>query len=1214
MPVRVEAVTLHIHRATASDQLADGLAELLAAPLPDPFAQEVVAVPAKGVERWLAQRLSHRLGASAGLQDGICAGVRFLNPHSLVALILGIDRDDPWHPDRLAWAVLRAIDESVSEPWAATLAQHLGHTGADDDVRRGRRYAVARRLAGLFSSYAQQRPSVVADWRAGGSSDGAGHALEEDLAWQAHLWRRVLELVDAPAPDLRLTQVVAALQQPQPRSESPGPGLQPLDLPGRLSLFGHTRIAAGEMQLIAALAEQRDVHLWLPQASPAAWDAIAAEAAAGPVPRIADRCVELVHHPLLAGLGRDARELQRILALAGGVDHLHGAEFAFRAERGGGTGEEATAGSDTTLLHLLQSDLRHDAVPTDVRRADRIVPTCDRSIQVHACHGSARQVEVLREVVTGLLENDPTLEPRDILVMCPDIDDFAPLVHAGFGLSSLVGSNLGHSQDHGHSRGGDGLPEERAGHPAHRLRVSLADRAPRQTNPLLELAARLVTLAGGRLTSGEVLDLARTAPVRRRFRFGDDDLDRMADWVRQVAVRWGLDEEHRGDYALSRFGQNTWQAGLARIMVGAALDGRDHDHLGTTLALDDLDSGDIDLAGRLAEFLDRLGSTLKALRRCSPASDWTASLRQGVLGLADVGSRDAWQLTQFTSELARIDAAAARAGESSSLRLADVHALLAEQLAGRATRANFRTGTLTVCTMTPMRSVPHRVVCLVGLDDGVFPRVSTPDGDDVLARAPMTGERDARSEDRQLLLDAIMSARDTLVITYTGADEHTGATRPPAVPLGELIDAIDATATASDGGAVTGQVLVRHPLQSYDPRNLGAKLDRSRDGAGGRPLPGGAPFSFDPSALAGARAALSPRTDRGLFEGLRLPAVAARDVALDDLTRFLRHPAQDFLRSRLGLVLSELPETPSEGIPIELDGLETWHIGDRMLRGVLAGRSLEDCRNAELWRGELPPGALGRRILDDVTTRIQGLASTGWTVLGTGAPGHPAHVAGFDVDIDLPSPAATPRHLSGTVTGVTGIEGLDGGHPRSVEITYSTVRAAHRLRSWVRALALNAAGREGATSHIVGQGRRGRRKVVVHYCHGPVPPEVARQRLAELVGLRDRGLREPLPIPVATAAAWASAYLDRDNPAADPFGAADREWATGDGAANMPRGEQDDPAHVRIYGRSAPLTTILGEPREDEMWFPGVRGRLGQLALRIWQPLLTSGAERIEEV
>ena len=221
------------------------------------------------------------------------------------------------------------------------------------------------------------------------------------------------------------------------------------------------------------------------------------------------------------------------------------------------------------------------------------------------------------------------------------------------------------------------------------------------------------------------------------------------------------------------------------------------------------------------------------------------------------------------------------------LRLPDVRALLTDRLAGRPTRANFRTGTLTVCTMVPMRSVPHRVVCLLGLDDGVFPRQGAVDGDDVLARDPMTGERDARSEDRQLLLDAILAATQTLVVTYTGADEVSGRPRPPAVPLGEVLDALDATATTTNGRPVSEAVTVHHPLQPFDPKNVSP----------GGLLPG-ATFSFDPAAAAGARAASGARTPPVPFLDAPLPAAQPGDVSLADLVRLLGRSRQGVPRPR----------------------------------------------------------------------------------------------------------------------------------------------------------------------------------------------------------------------------------------------------------------------------------------------------------------------------
>ncbi len=192
---------------------------------------------------------------------------------------------------------------------------------------------------------------------------------------------------------------------------------------------------------------------------------------------------------------------------------------------------------------------------------------------------------------------------------------------------------------------------------------------------------------------------------------------------------------------------------------------------------------------------------------------------------------------------------------------------MSTHLAGRPTRANFRTGTLTVCTMVPMRSVPHRVVCLLGLDDGVFPRFGLADGDDVLARPPITGERDVRSEDRQLMLDAILAATESLVITYTGANEYSGQPRPPAVPLGELLDALDRTTESK----VRQTVVVKHPLQPFDRKNLEA---------GRLGTPG--PFTFDPTALVAARAAAGSRPPRPEFLAGQLVLPAEDDVALSD--------------------------------------------------------------------------------------------------------------------------------------------------------------------------------------------------------------------------------------------------------------------------------------------------------------------------------------------
>ncbi|CAN5676803.1 exodeoxyribonuclease V subunit gamma [soil metagenome] len=1150
-------MTLRIHRAQATDLLADGLGQLLSSPLADPFAEEVVVVPARGVERWLTQRLSHRLGHGPRGGDGVCAGVRFLNPHSLVSMLLGKERDDAWDPDRMVWPLLDVIDGSLDEAWCGTLAAHLGH-GVDGEqgvLRRSRRYSVARRLAGLFAAYAVQRPGLLTQWREGQDTDGAAGAIASDLAWQPELWRRLVVAIDAPPPDVRHLETLTRLRT----------GGDGLDLPSRLSLFGHTRLPVTEVELLGALGELRDVHLWLPQVSEPLWDALADLSAEGPVARADDLSIRAVGHPLLGSLGRDARELQRTLgrAGAGGFETL-----ASLAPRPAGGAPEPAGGA--TLLGWLQGDLRANAEPGAAARADRVLADDDRSVQVHACHGATRQVDVLREVLVGLLQDDPTLEPRDILVMCPEIEAYAPLIQAGFGLADLPGA-----QDV---------------HPGHRLRLRLADRALSSTNPLLALAASLVELAGGRLTATEVLDLASAEPVRRRFSFDDDDLAQLALWVEQAGIRWGIDGTHRSSYGLS-ITENTWDFGLSRILLGVTMTGDDHRYVADALPVDDVSSNDIDLVGRFTEYVDRVRVFVEAAGRATAIGQWVAGLSDAVEQLTDVPPLEAWQRAQFDRELAWINDDAASTSSTSAgtpLLLADVRHLLHHRLGGRPTRANFRTGTLTVCTMVPMRSVPHRVVCLLGLDDGVFPRSGSVDGDDALARNPMTGERDVRSEDRQLFLDAILAAEETLVVTYTGANEHTGAERPPAVPLGELLDALDRTATVSGvvptsstsrGGATSrdgaaNRVVVRHPLQPFDVRNL----------VPGE-LVGGRPFSFDRASLEGARAARGTRTPATTMLVEPLVERPHQDVALADLQAFLAHPARAFLRSRLDVIAPLAAEETFDAIPLTLDGLEKWKIGDRMLADVLAGTHPGDVVRAEQLRGDLPPGPLGGQALQEIVNHLKGLIEQTDPLRDT----DPRTV---DVDIDL----GEGRRLTGTVGSVF-------GH-KLVSVSYSSLAAKHRLRSWLDVLALSAGHPDqNWTAHALG--RRGRN--TAHALIGPLDHR-ADQWLRDLVDLYDRGRREPLPMPVKTACAYAEATLQRGG-SMSPLDRARKEWETDRFSPYGIKGEEADPAHVQVYGEGAPIDCLLTTPRDDEQW-NAEPYRLGQLALRLWLPLL-DGVERV---
>src|SRR4029453_9253124 len=316
-----------------------------------------------------------------------------------------------------------------------------------------------------------------------------------------------------------------------------------------------------------------------------------------------------------------------------------------------------------------------------------------------------------------------------------------------------------------------------------------------------------------------LVDLCAAPPVARKFGFSQDDLDRLHDLVPRAGVRWGFDAVHRRRFQMGEFQQNTWAAGLERLLLGVTMDETDQPFIGTPLPMEHVEPGDVDLVGRLAELVARVSLLIERCSTSQPVTVWVELFKQAIELLDAVPPPSSWQLSQARRELGDLALATDQADEV-ALSLAEVSALVSEAFRGRASRANFRTGTLTVCTMLPMRSVPHRVVCLLGVDDGVFPRKPAPDGDNIMSADEWIGDHDIRSEDRQLLLDAIMAAQERLAVIFSGCDPRSGAEIPPAVPIGELLDALDTTARTPDSSAIRSKIIMRHPLQPFDASNF----------------------------------------------------------------------------------------------------------------------------------------------------------------------------------------------------------------------------------------------------------------------------------------------------------------------------------------------------------------------------------------------------------
>jgi exodeoxyribonuclease V gamma subunit len=1210
---------LHVHHADHADTLVAGLAHVLADPLDDVFAIDQVAVHSRGLERWLAQRLSHHLGVADGRDDGICAAIDFPFPGHLLADVLSSATDietdtDPWRADRLAWPLLGLLG---SHPHLAEGTPLAGHLRGADDLPADGRFAAVRRVADLFDRYAVHRPSMLQRWAAGDRAEpvlGDGRPIPAGGRWQAAMWRALRDHLAIPSPAERIEAATARLRT--------DPGC--CDLPSRLSLFGLTALPASYLEVLQALAVHREVHLFLLHPSPTLWSRVDRALAARPLPSLPRRDEDpvkgLVSHPLLRAWGRDAREMQVVMQAT-----ATGHEDAPIAALPPATPPVASP-TIRSLLARLQADIRGDAAPPGPPGRDQLeqrpeLSSSDTSVQIHACHGRSRQVEVLRDVLLHRFAADPSLEPRDVLVLCPDIETFAPLVEAVFAPDPDPNDDDdpdGSDQDADETRN-----ETRRLRPS-QLRVRIADRSLKRTNPLLRVVADLLEFADGRIAATDVRDLAGRAPVRARFAFSDDDLDRLDTWIRDLEIRWGLDAAHRSGRGIAT-DANTWHAGIQRLLIGVAVADEDQRTVGSIVPYDDVAGSDVDLAGRFATMMAQLADASYDLSAPRTIEHWRATLDEVVDACTD-SSAEPWQRVQLSGVLDDVVRAAGTERDRVVLSLPEFRELVGRQLAGAAGRASHRTGDLTVCTLVPMRSVPHRIVCLLGMDDGAFPRRVSPDGDDLLEHDPRVGDRDPRTEDRQLLLDALLAAEDQVIVTYSGRDERTNDVRPPAVPIGELLDAMDRTVRVEPAPGppeappptASQQVTVHHPLHPFDPRNF-------TPGALGLP---DRSFGSDPTDLAGARSLagaerLDPQTL--LPDPLVAPGSAVFDpidpiddqiIELDDLVQAVTEPLPTLLAERLGLRFSGSAGALSDELAVELDGLSEWGVGSRGLQDRLDGRDPDRTRTLERSRGTLPPGELATPVLTRVDATVKAILALAAEHGAAGDVGAP-----IEIDIRL----AAGRRLVGVVDQVVPDPAGPGGVLR--QLTYSRLKERDRLYAWIRLLALTAALPDQPwRAATIARVRRGAKPgkgepepqasialLAPLAGDGPTRAATAHRELERLVQLRDLASTRPLPIVTGTSAAYADAVLQvRAGRRWKPVTQAGNRWASNPGFFT---GEDAHPAHVHAFGADRPIEDLLAVPADEtesgEGWDEAEPSRFGRWALRLWAPLLTH--EHVED-
>ncbi len=927
----------------------------LAAPVGDVFERLVVAVPTAGVRDWLTRRLSVELG--------IAANIEMPFPGRFFAEAIGLDEaDDPWSVERLTWAVLEVLDTGVVDV--------PGWTAASGDSPISRRFAVARRIADLFDRYATTRPEILLQWQRGVRGDGTLRAtalggvsvpgdehtvggLPPSMEWQYDLWRDVAKLIGTPSRAELVAERVGQLRRGEHHSI----------LPATVELFGVSALSRPQLDVLAALAVVGDVHVSLLHPSAVAWVRVAPIELAQPVVRSRHGDAEAIaadSHPLLRSWGRQSSETAAM---------VRGLPPPVTAV--------ATDGSPpvrpTTLLEHLRADLAADRPPTPF-----VLQPDDTSIQVHACHGTIRQLEVLRDVLGHLFVADPSLRPDDVLVICPDLDRFEPYAAAVFGRGALP------------------------------VPVTVSDLSLGTENPIAAALVTILHTVAGRCTSSEILAVAALDAVRRRMAIGADDLDRFARWSERLGTSWGLDAAHRRTWLDTDITLGTWDQALRSLLVGTAMPApTPRVVFGEIVPFDDIGGDDVAAAGRLAELVTRLGRLRRLVTERRTITAWCDVLVDVVTTLCAAPPTEPWQRAAVLDaiETVRQSSLVVAAPSTSLLAFDDLLAVVEGVVADRRGRLRLRTGSVALTGAAPIRNVPAKVVCLLGFDEGSLRR-PTIDGDDLLAVRPCVGERDRSAERRHLLLDALLAAEQTVVVTCDGSDVTTDRETRFAVQLSELLDVVDATVEPVLGPTGDGRraspVLTRHTLHAYDERNFDVSA---------------ASLSFDDVMcdVAETRRNRGDSTVSATPGRWTLDIAVPESVTLRQLVDACVRPAATLVHESLGVRLPGEVDRVDHNIPLSVGRTDLAFVGQRLLEryavhaAAAGGGGLDAWQStsaaavaewsaAERLRASAPPGRLIDADLERVAAEVDAIAAAAECC---GLDRVAVLAAGSAVDIDL---------------------------------------------------------------------------------------------------------------------------------------------------------------------------------------------------------------------
>lgn len=1041
----------------------------------DPLDPELIIVQNHGMARWLTLRLAEMEGIAANLSFEFPAERVWATARRLYPEIPDLL---PSERGPMAWELYGLLgweDHPVLEP----LHDYVeAGKGSRPELRR---WKLGRRIADVFDQYLVYRPGMLRQWEAG---ERAGSLPAE--RWQAWLWKALVERWEERVGDkpwIHRARLHADLEE-----AIDGGRLTAEHLPEHISVFGVTAMPPAVAQLLGRCAELCDVTFYQCYSGGA-------------------------NHPLARSWGNSGREFMELLE---GYD-------ADSAESLDSAGDQQ---DQETLLRSLQQAVRDEG---------QVQREWDDSLQVHSCHSALREVQVLHDRILAMLEEDPELGPGDILVVNPDMEQYAPLIDSVFGITEAD------------------LPE---------LPYQIVDSTGADA-PAGKAFHTLLELTGSRFKASDVLDFLELEAVRDRFGFTDDQLDRIEHWVEENRIRWGIDEAFKREMELPATAGNTWAGGLSRMMLGYAMEPAGQELYDGIPPYGKIgQSDDVLLLGTLSELLHRLFDLHRFARTDRTPGAWAGRLRGELRYFVEDGephTRSWFRLSGLLDRLASQGEAAGFDGPAAFSLVAD---WLKGELGGVApSGGGSPSGSITFGSMISLRNIPFKVICLTGMSDGAFPRSAPAPAFDLIRAEPRAGDRSRLEEDRQIMLEALNSAREKIYVSYVGQSNRQETEYPPSVVVSELLDSAGGVSGLNYDDAA--KRVFKHPLQPFSPAYFG----KTRGDGGRRDEL----FSYS-SHYRGIAARLGEGngSEKPFFpEPLPAEESPEEPLTLGSLVDFARNPSRHLLQHRLGLYLDERLREEENREPFEMDHLERFLIGQELVDRAIEGADTEGSYTYYRASDRLPGGWPGREAFRQLNANVEEFVDQ----LDT------------HVDADELEPVSVEVSTSGgEIRGLIDRLYKDG----MVFYRFGRRKAGDLAEIWIRHLALQFAG--DGTPRISRMFNRNSGGETEHCLFPEIPRAKASDHLAALVSWYRKGMREPQPFFPETSFRFAEQRLRSENGQEAALKKARKEWLDEHNPYPL---EGDNPYNRRVWHHADPLET------------EGFR----KLAIDFWKPVL----EHMEE-